>query len=375
MRCILHIGPPKTGSTSIQYFLNTNREDLAEQGFYVPLTPHQNMSGFHFAVKETLVQNRAAQKVKISAENFEARKARIRQQLTQQFKKAQSEKHHSFLVTSEGIGQMKLDELQALKDWMGAYFDSFQIVPVLRRQDLRAISYYKNQIMINFSKAQKALSHHGSLDYDLLLTKFETVFGQEAITPLLFPDSVEEDRDLIADYCQVAGIEGFYDPATMADDFKKNPSMDARGIEVLRLMNEGRDGPLKEAFFPARKFVERLLAKTTFSNKRKVRPARADVAVFCAKYAKSNERIRKTYFPQRSCLFWEDYTKYPEVADYPVPDGEFVAQLFLAMESHPEIAQAARLSKKLKRSDRIKSAVKRKLRQFAQGMRRRFFTR
>ena len=35
-RCILHIGPPKTGSTSLQHFLATNRETLAAHGIDYP---------------------------------------------------------------------------------------------------------------------------------------------------------------------------------------------------------------------------------------------------------------------------------------------------------------------------------------------------
>ena len=33
MKCILHIGTEKTGTTSLQAFLNLNREILAEQGY------------------------------------------------------------------------------------------------------------------------------------------------------------------------------------------------------------------------------------------------------------------------------------------------------------------------------------------------------
>ena len=41
-RCILHIGTEKTGTTSLQMFLGTNRNALLQRGFFVPasLSPH-----------------------------------------------------------------------------------------------------------------------------------------------------------------------------------------------------------------------------------------------------------------------------------------------------------------------------------------------
>ena len=36
LRCILHIGTAKTGSTTIQSFLQQNRQDLLARGFYFP---------------------------------------------------------------------------------------------------------------------------------------------------------------------------------------------------------------------------------------------------------------------------------------------------------------------------------------------------
>ncbi|WP_157933079.1 hypothetical protein [Roseovarius salinarum] len=49
MRCILHIGPPKTGSTSIQRFIRRNRADLDAAGFYLPKTRATNMREIRIA--------------------------------------------------------------------------------------------------------------------------------------------------------------------------------------------------------------------------------------------------------------------------------------------------------------------------------------
>lgn len=38
MTCYLHIGVPKTGTTSVQNFLYTNRQVLQKQGFLYPVS-------------------------------------------------------------------------------------------------------------------------------------------------------------------------------------------------------------------------------------------------------------------------------------------------------------------------------------------------
>ncbi|ECK1948373.1 hypothetical protein FQV93_06695, partial [Campylobacter lari] len=42
MTAYVHIGTPKTGTTSIQKFLNDNREALKQIGYYYPVTLSEN---------------------------------------------------------------------------------------------------------------------------------------------------------------------------------------------------------------------------------------------------------------------------------------------------------------------------------------------
>ena len=45
LRLILHVGPPKTGTTSLQAGLNAMRRLLRENGVYYPRTPEGEKSG------------------------------------------------------------------------------------------------------------------------------------------------------------------------------------------------------------------------------------------------------------------------------------------------------------------------------------------
>ena len=50
--CYIHVGPHKTGTTSIQWFLQENREELLKCGYFVPES--ETKRGAHYAVVEKL---------------------------------------------------------------------------------------------------------------------------------------------------------------------------------------------------------------------------------------------------------------------------------------------------------------------------------
>jgi len=50
--CYIHVGPHKTGTTSIQWFLQENREELLKCGYFVPES--ETKRGAHYALVEKL---------------------------------------------------------------------------------------------------------------------------------------------------------------------------------------------------------------------------------------------------------------------------------------------------------------------------------
>jgi hypothetical protein len=50
--CYIHVGPHKTGTTSIQWFLQENREELLRHGYFVPQS--ETKHGAHYALVEKL---------------------------------------------------------------------------------------------------------------------------------------------------------------------------------------------------------------------------------------------------------------------------------------------------------------------------------
>src|SRR5215469_3836293 len=50
--CYIHVGPHKTGTTSIQWFLQENRDELLKDGYFVPEA--ETRRGAHHALAEGL---------------------------------------------------------------------------------------------------------------------------------------------------------------------------------------------------------------------------------------------------------------------------------------------------------------------------------
>jgi hypothetical protein len=48
--CYIHVGPHKSGTTSIQWFLQENREELLDRGYFVPES--ETKRGAHHALAE-----------------------------------------------------------------------------------------------------------------------------------------------------------------------------------------------------------------------------------------------------------------------------------------------------------------------------------
>ena len=337
MHCFLHIGPPKTGSSSIQLFLRDHLEDLAGRGFFIPKTQRLNMAEFQILARDWEPPSRAASRLGIGPEADDATrariKARLRADLAGQFEKARASGCHAALISNEGLGFIG-EEAANLHNFLAPFCDGFTVIPVLRRQDLRAVSGYKNQIK-NWLQTEQDCFLEAPFEQERgYLTSWQRVFGAEALRPILFPDSVDGardlprdlPRDLIADFCDIVGISGLYDPKE-ASRYHTNQALDGRAIEVLRLLNilypDRKRGDVPWGL----KLLEQKLEDAFAPPLQKVRPGRAEAMAHVAKFEAENEAIRARYFPDQAQLFSKDFSRYPEEAIYPAPSAQELVAL------------------------------------------------
>ena len=311
-RCILQIGTEKTGTTSLQSFLATNRERLQARGIRYPRFPGRaNHTGLVAYAMDAARRDplRGAFGVHSDAAVAEFRQRIERQaaaELTGQGITVFCSEHcHSRLTTRE--------EVQRLADLLMPHFDRIDICVYLRRQDQVAVSLHSTQLKSGSTNAEilpRTQAADPYFNYDQSLRLWEDVFGQQHVYVRLFDRRELVAGDVIADFLSAWGLGA---PKDYLPVEKLNESIDAPAQDFLRRVNKTL------AVLPGlpREAVQGPLADQLARNfgGRGPRPSRSAAEAFYAKYRDSNEAVRKRHFPGREALFDENFDAYPEVQD------------------------------------------------------------
>ncbi|MCP4126689.1 MAG: glycosyltransferase, partial [Gammaproteobacteria bacterium] len=187
-KLFLHIGIPKTGSTSIQYFMDVNRKHLARQGV---LYPKHYMCGYGqhpFAwacMKEGANQNRTFVEY---MERYGKSLSQLESDLRVLLETLQRSNSDSVVVSSEAFTR---SDPEMVKDLLTGF--DVTIIVFLRRQDLYLESSYNQNKKVRPSEVNlnRYLSRNKpTLDYEALLDAWSGCFGKENIVVTPFERNI-----------------------------------------------------------------------------------------------------------------------------------------------------------------------------------------
>ena len=283
-RLFIHIGHPKTGTTSIQSYLLAHREALRRAGILVPITG--NEKGAHNGLVENFytVRHRASQ----TARNDDALKQEVARSGCA-----------TVVLSSEGFIQENPARLAGL---LGPGFETF-ILYYIRRQDLIVESVY----------AQRVRSYLGLLlspietllpslvpQYRKHLVRFARTFDPAHILVRPFETSAFHGGDLMSDFLTLIGA----DPARLpADTRRHNESLKRHYLEFKRHCNRL---PLLEDEHQA---LGRDLARLSASDatpQPKHSLSQADRRHVLASCAEENAWIARTYLGRPDGILFTD---------------------------------------------------------------------
>ena len=329
---ILHIGTSKTGSTSIQRVLSRQRREMLAQGVAYPRSPGFERHGY-LAMAATTDRKRVDNSGKPvwKGSSPEARLAKFRAEFAQEMGELPASVHR-VIISAEQFSMTLLDceSVQNLHDLVSPYVDSIQVVVWLRRPDQHFASLYSQ--MLRYGDAQPpGLLHarvppaHG-YDFDGLLDRWASVFGEAAIKPQLFQRAHGRKFDVVADFLALCGLE--LKPEAVAAAAAANEALShAAQAALYRLAQRIRDG--KRGNVSSLMWQQLVEAATTAAPGRSWQPTRAEAAAFCARWADNHEAVRRRWFPERTSLFSQDFSDLPEVA--PAIDDAALMQAALSM--------------------------------------------
>lgn len=209
----IHIGQPKTGSSSIQKFLVDNRAALAAAG--LGLGPYMTLA---------------------SGKSAPLRRAIVEMGLAAVMAELAASPGESLVITCEHLCSILVDqaEAEAIRDAALPHFRPV-IVVFLRRQDYWHESLYVQQVKTQWAGPIEAYTksvlqnYAADFDYDGCVTRLERVFGRENLRVLLFQD--EGPNDVVANF--LAALDLRLDPGRARAAARQNELPHRRKILFL----------------------------------------------------------------------------------------------------------------------------------------------
>ncbi len=292
-KLFLHIGMHKTGTSSLQHFLDIYSDELLRQGFYVPVTggiKHRHHS-FAFELKKednlekTFKDNPIWENLKLEIKSTPADK---------------------IIMSSEEFSLISPKAIQALKVFFKAYDVKIYIyirrqsdmVESVYNQDIKDINSSEKKSIENWLQEQEAFLYF-HLDYYQKILKWEEVFGIDNIVVRVYDSDRLFYKNTVSDFFSLLDINIEHD-----NTIRKNRSVSIKALELIRLSKHikmevserKKIFDLAQKYFPYKKENNYLLTKN-------------EKIAIDNRCLASNEMLKNKYFSELKSDVFSDYYK------------------------------------------------------------------
>lgn len=293
MSVIVHIGSPKTGTTSIQNTLSQNEAALSQLGFRYARAFRKGPS--HNFMTVLLRQGEGA---------FVARKLDREARLSDT---AQIILSSELLFALDGGALLEQALSPNLKD-------DLRIICYLRRPDLYAEAMFKQRLKsgklrVPFRKFLRTRME--TLRYLPILEQFSQRFGQTALVPRIFSSTTLSGGDVVEDFLDLVGVRDRSDLAKEHGQSNKTLS-----LEASQAVGEITFSSSKERRDTIRHLM--LTADAALFRSRDILDPTARSELLNS-VSEDLEQIRHMYFPDREQLFSTHDLEQNSDAPWPSP--------------------------------------------------------
>lgn len=330
-RALLHIGLEKTGTTSIQEFLQLNRKTLLEQ--FRIWVPDYLGRGSQWPLAVLAYANSKQDDLTGNLGSNEARAAKldeIRKKITYS---ARNQPADVFCFSSEHLSSRLTErsELVVLKQFLDEIFDDVTAVVYVREPMRTAISRQSTFVKMGLgpfhlpSPAQNAQN----LDFKSVIERWEAVFPYRLVVRLYDEDS--DHFDLISDFSTLLGLVERRE--NLQRPMRVNQSLCWEHMRLLSRINEiaheTTGAPLKREVLHAITSTFEQVDSSSVAQGWAYRPSAEQSDAYHSYYAAQNQWLFATYFPNRE-HFWQ--------AREPLPQPVVASQgLSLSLSSSEEV--------------------------------------
>ena len=314
MRCVLHIGTEKTGTTALQSALSSQRQYLSRNGVCYAKSAG-NFNCRSLAAAFTQLRRRDDYIVQ-SGLTEPKRFAVWRQELLDEMREEITiarDKCHTYLLSSEHFSSRLTGEADGtdLANYLGSEFDDIQVVCYLRRQDLMATSRINEGLRAGFPQRRfPRVTGGGALpqlyDYQNLIERWSTAFGAAAMRPRIFERSQLAGGSIVTDFSETQ--LGLF---LNQDEIKRsNVSLSLTAQIALMMFNQAMGVESRMHVRKHRRELAKYLEKVAPGSDGK--PARSLALSFYENFREGNNHLARLYF-ERENLFDENFDQYPEI--------------------------------------------------------------
>lgn len=247
----LHIGTPKTGTTSIQNFFSIHREHLLKKGFLYPLSGRYFHPSYVQFSHHNLVWYLTQGEMGAYYPDYGNYESLI--------KEIDLVNPQNVLISSESFCKLNYDQISSLKKCLLGY--TIKIVIYIRRQDDFFQSYYFEKItegayydtVRNYIQDCKSKPFY---NYNEMIEQWREFFGRENIIVRLY-DKNNLKNGLIEDFLSAINLS--VENMELKETSQYNVSVDIKVIHFMRLLNQILLGKMSLAPWRIRKIYLHLL--------------------------------------------------------------------------------------------------------------------
>lgn len=305
----LHIGTPKTATTSIQNFCWDNREELKKQGYCYPLFEYrfsnvQKYRNAHFLVGRIKDENGNRQ--------YDQEQEIVREGIGKIL--SLFEKYDNIILSDEGIWNRGFFQdtncWERLKEGFKGKEIAVKVIVYLRRQDDFLFSWWNQQVkegmlassVLSWGEVVEKLPYI-KLDYYDILTQISAYVGKENITVRLFDKRHFAGGTIQSDFLETLHLKYTEDYRVL--DSMQNPSLTKNNIEIKRILNMMPDlSKQKNDYF--RKVLTQLSEENPEEGRNSMFSEEENKR-FLEQFKKGNAKIVQEYLGKDGDLFDDTY--------------------------------------------------------------------
>lgn len=292
---IVHVGTGKTGTTSVQHFMNLNRDRLGEAGFLYPATPGRSRHA-QFTVFLTPDEELDDQPVwhRMQAEDPTRWRRRFRRRLLDEIADSGLSR---VVLSEETIFKSSHATLRRLRRFAHHNARSLRIVVYLRRQDDHLVSRYQQGVKVGEVRRLADPDLHRDFsdvyDYAGRLALLAEILEPDELVVRRYERSAFAGGELFRDFLEAIGAGADLDRLQQPDE--RNVSFGAETVEFLRLLNIDRvetDGA-RAGMIDNRHFLRSLAGAAQGPTLTLPEPVLDD---FMAKFEQGNTEVARRWF-------------------------------------------------------------------------------